>query len=80
MLECVKNTVNIDAFDRFHFFDFFVNFEFPRLDFSCFLGAFWCPEDTLEDLREPLKQGGVEAGQAGWPGGSQDSKHLQIGG
>ena len=23
MLECVKNIVNTDVFDRFHFFDFF---------------------------------------------------------
>ena len=47
MLECVKNIVNTDVFDRFHFFDFFVNVEFPGLDFSCFLGAFWCSEDTF---------------------------------
>ncbi len=51
MLECVKNRVNTDVFDSFHFFDFFVNFEFPGLDFRCFLGgflgAFWCPGDTF---------------------------------
>ena len=41
MLECVKNTVNIYVFDRFRFFNFFMNFEFPGLDFSCFLGVFW---------------------------------------
>ena len=40
MLERVKNIVNTDVFDRFHFFVFFVNFEFLRLDFlllGCFL-------------------------------------------
>ena len=40
MLECVKNIVNTDVFDRFHFFDFFENFEFAGLDFvlfGCFL-------------------------------------------
>ena len=47
MLECVKNIVNIDVFDRFRFFDFFVNLKFPGLDFSCFLSVFWCPEDTF---------------------------------
>ena len=44
MLVCVKNIVNTDVFDRFHFFDFFVNFEFPELDFGCFLvswGHIW---------------------------------------
>ena len=44
MLECVKNIVNTYVFDRFHFFDFFVNFEFPGLDFRCFLvswGHIW---------------------------------------
>ena len=44
MLECVKNNINTDVFDRFHFFDFFVNFEFP---IRCFWGAFWCSEDTF---------------------------------
>ena len=47
MLSCVKNIVNTDVFDRARFFDFFVHFEFPGLDFRCFLGAFWCPEDTF---------------------------------
>ena len=47
MLECAKNIVNTDVFDRFLFFDFFVNFEFPGLDFSCFLGVCWCSEDTF---------------------------------
>ena len=47
MLECVQNIVNTDVFDRFQFFDFFVNFEFPGLDFSCFLDAFWYFEDTF---------------------------------
>ena len=40
MLECVKNIVNTDVFDRFHFFVFFVNFEFLSLNFllfGCFL-------------------------------------------
>ena len=59
MLERVKNTVNTDVFDRFHFFDFFVNCEFPRLDFRCFLGAFGVLRTHLDDLRESLKQGGV---------------------
>ena len=47
----------------FTFFDFFVNFEFPGLDFRCFLGAFWVLFGVLgthlDDLRESLKQGGV---------------------
>ena len=47
MLECVKNIVNTDVFDRFHFFDFSVNVEFPGLQFRCFLGVFWCSEDTF---------------------------------
>ena len=40
---CVKSIISTDVFNRFQFFDLFVNFEFPRLDFSCF----WCPEDTF---------------------------------
>ena len=63
MLECVQNIVNTDVFDRFRFFDFFVNFEFPGFDFRCFLGAFWVLFGVLgthlDDLRESLKQGGV---------------------
>ncbi len=63
MLECVKNIVNTDVFDRFRFFDLFVNFEFPGFDFRCFLGAFWVLFGVLgthlDDLRESLKQGGV---------------------
>ena len=59
MLECVKNIVNTDVFDRFHFFDFFVNFEFPGLDFSCFGVLFGVLRTHLDDLRESLKQGGV---------------------
>ena len=63
MLECVKDIVNTDVFDRFHFFDFFVNFEFPGFDFKCFWGAFWVLFGVLgthlDDLRESLKQGGV---------------------
>ena len=47
MLECVKNIVNTDVFDRFHFFDFFMNVESSRLDFSDFLGAFGSPEGTF---------------------------------
>ena len=47
MLECVQNIGNTDVFDRFHFFDFFVNFEFPGLDFSRFLGVFWRSEDPF---------------------------------
>ena len=47
MLECVKNIVNIDMFDRFHFFDFFMNCESSRLDFSVFLGVFGRPEGTF---------------------------------
>ena len=59
MLECVKNIVNTDVFDRFHFFDFFVNFEFPGLDFSTFFVFFGVLRTHLDDLRESLKQGGV---------------------
>ena len=47
MPECVKNMVNMYVFKRFHFFDLFVNFEFPGIGFRCFLDAFWCPEDTF---------------------------------
>ena len=47
MLECVKNIVNTDVFDRFCFFDFFMNFELSRLDFSDFWGAFWSPGELL---------------------------------
>ena len=36
-----------------------MNFEFPGLDFSCFLGAFCVLRTHLDDLRESLKQGGV---------------------
>ena len=43
----------------FTFLDFFVNCEFPRLDFSCFLDAFGVLRTHLDDLRESLKQGGV---------------------
>ena len=59
MLECVKNIVNTDVFDRFHFFDFFVNFEFPGLDFGAFWVLFGVLRTHLDDLRESLKQGGV---------------------
>ena len=55
MLEHVKNIVNTDVFDRFRFFDFFVNLEFPGLDFSCFLGVFCVLRTHLDDLRESLK-------------------------
>ena len=45
MLERVKNIVDTDVFDRFHFFVFFVNFEFLSLNFllfGCFLvSVFW---------------------------------------
>ena len=47
MLECAQNIVNTDVFDRFGFFDFFMNFESSRLDFSDFLGAFGSPEATF---------------------------------
>ena len=47
MLGCVYNIVNIDVFDRFCFFDFFMNFELSRLDFSDFWGAFWSPGELL---------------------------------
>ncbi len=36
MLECAQNIVNTDVFDRFRFFDFFMNFE-----------SFGRPEDTF---------------------------------
>ena len=59
MLECVKNTENTYVFDRFQFVDISVNFEFPGLDFRCFLAAFCVLGTHLDDLRESLKQGGV---------------------
>ena len=46
------------------------------------LAAFWVLfgvlRTHLDDLRESLKQGGVEAGQAGWPGGSQSEETWQM--
>ena len=42
MLECVQNIVNTDVFDRFRFFDFFVNFEFPGSILSAFWVLFGC--------------------------------------
>ena len=59
MLECVKNLVNTDVFDRFHFFDFFVNSEFSGVDLGAFWVLFGVLRTHLDDLRESLKQGGV---------------------
>ena len=82
MLECVQNIVNTDVFDRFRFFDFFVNFEFPGFDFRCFLGAFWVLFGVLgthlDDLRESFETRWSLAGQAGWPGGSQSEDTWQL--
>ena len=36
-----------------------MNFEFPGLDFRCFLVLFGVLGTHLDDLRESLKQGGV---------------------
>ena len=47
MLECAQNTVNTRVFNRFHFFDFFMNCESSRLDFSDFWGALGSPEGTF---------------------------------
>ena len=47
MLECAQNIVNTDVFDRFCFFDFFMNSESSRLNFSDFLSALGSPEGTF---------------------------------
>ena len=47
MLECAQNIVNTNVFDRFHFFDFFMNCEPSGLDFSDFLGSLGSPEGTF---------------------------------
>ena len=82
MLECVKNIVNTDVFDRFRFFDFFVNFEFPGFDFRCFLGAFWVLFGVLgthlDDLRESLKQGGVWLARLAGQGDPNLRKHGKV--
>ena len=43
---CVKHGKYL-CFDRFCFFDFFVNFDFSRLDFSDFWSVFWSPGELL---------------------------------
>ena len=47
MLGCVVNVENTNVFDRFCFFDFFMNFEFSALDFNDFWDAFWSPGELL---------------------------------
>ena len=59
VLECAQNIVNTDVLDRFHFFDFFMNFESPRLDFSDFWGTLWSPGGLLDDLRGSWQESGI---------------------